>query len=126
MDRLSQAISHWAEPRAGWPPVPMSRPSHPPSSLEVCPRLLLRTTSSSLAGFAKWDIVKDTLSPAFVGSYDEGENLIAAKYDSAVSPHLSSPSAQCISRAPLSMAPEVNCVQDYRSRVTRFIPPSHQ
>lgn len=47
---------------------------------------------SSLVGFAKWDIAKDTVSPAFVGSYDEGENLIAAKYDSAVSPSLSPPS----------------------------------
>lgn len=38
-----------------------------------------------LIGFAKWDISKDVVSPAFCGVYDANDNLIAAKYDSTVS-----------------------------------------
>jgi hypothetical protein len=60
-----------------------------PSWIAGCSYLQAITPAIVLGGSARWDMAKDIFSPAFVGSYDEGDNLLAAKYDTTVHIHQS-------------------------------------
>ncbi len=56
-----------------------------PGWIASCSYIQAITPALSLGGFARYDITKDSLAPAFAGVYDEGENMLAAKYDNSVS-----------------------------------------